>query len=270
MAAGAAFAISSHAGPQELPLEMSARTDIPDGSTVKSYPAAVDAIVRAMVHKFQLPAPHGKLLIYATREEFEQGLIEHLKIAPELAQSTARFGKSAVGNCNVLVNEPAVADSTWPVRIELLAHELAHSVQLTVANRCGLARHQWLLEGFAEWMAFNVTDALKLDDMTQVRARLAAKVRVLRRKDQLPGVMQLDSFAQWVAARHKYGFDGTYSFAFLVTDFLIERHSLRQIVEYFRGFERSSDHLANFRFAFGETPEEFGRALDLHLKELLG
>ena len=261
--------LAVQAAPQELLLELSAGSDIPDGRNVKGYPATVDAIVRVMVQKFQLPVPRGKLLIYATREDFKQGLVEHLKISPNLAESTARFAKSAVGSCNVLVNEPAIADSPWPQRIELLAHELTHSVQLTLANRCSLARPQWLIEGSAEWMAFNVTASLQLDDIKDVRVRLAERVRALGKEGDLPRLTRLESFDQWVNARNKYGFDRTYSLAFLVTDFLVARYSLMQLADYFRRFEHSNDHRANFSAAFGESVESFERALEAYLAELL-
>ena len=269
VAVTSASAWPSHAAARELPLDMLPGSGIPDGKNIKTYPATVDAILRVMVQKFELPVPRGKFLVYATREDFEQGLIEHLKIAPDLARSTARFAKSAVGSCNVLVNEPAVAESTWSQRIELLAHELTHNVQVTLANRCNLTRQQWLIEGFAEWMAFNVTAALQLDDLASARARLAHKVRELGRNGQLPRITQLDSFDQWVSARARYGFDGTYSLSFLVTDFLVKRHSFIRVTDYFRRFEHSDDHLANFRVAFGESVEDFERALDVYLSELL-
>lgn len=222
-----------------------------------------------MVETFHLPVPRGKLLIYPTREDFEMSLIEHLKLTPELAKSTARFAKSAVGGYIVHVNEQAISGSPWPERIELLAHELTHSVQLTLANRPGIARPQWLIEGSAEWLAFNVTADLKLDDMNKVRPRLADKVRELRRKDQLPQLTKLDSFSQWVTARGNYSFDGTYSLAFLATDFLVAQHSFARVADFFRRFETSNDHFANFNDVFGESVDDFERRLQVHLDQLL-
>lgn len=265
----ASLPLACPAAPEELALGLLPGAGVSDGREVKSYPAAVDAIVRTMVRTFHLPVPRGKLLVYMTKEDFQRGLVEHLKITPELAQSTARFAKSAVGGYNVLVSEQAIAGSSWPERVELLAHELTHSVQLTLANRPGLARQQWLIEGSAEWMAFNVTAALQLDELHDVRARLVHRVRELRRKDLLPRLTRLDSFDQWVNARSKYGFDGTYSLSFLVTDFLVERHSFGRVADYFRRFEHSDDHLENFNAAFGESIEDFERQLDDHLIRLL-
>lgn len=264
-----AFATPCAAAPDEISLGLHASPSIAPATAIDSYPAAVDAIVRVMVSDFQLPVPRGKLIIYSTRAEFEVGLIEHLKIKPDLAKSTARFAKSAVGSYNVLVNEEAIAATPWPQRIELLAHELTHSVQLTLAKRPGLPRHQWLLEGTAEWLAFNVTAALKLDDMNNVRVRLSDKVRELRRKGQLPSLTKLDSFSDWVSARNSYGFDGTYSLSFLATDFLVSQYSFARVVDYFKRFEHSSDHLANFKSAFQDTPEDFDLKLRAYLEQFL-
>lgn len=257
------------AAPEEISLGLLAFPSGAAATAIDSYPVAVDAIVRVMVNEFQLPMPQGKLIVYPTRAGFELGLVEHLKIKPDLAKSTARFAKSAVGGYNVLINEEAIAATPWPQRLELLAHELTHSVQLTLAKRPGLPRHQWLLEGTAEWLAFNVTAALKLDEMSNVRVRLTDRVRELRGKDQLPSLAKLDSFSDWVSARNSYGFDGTYSLSFLAADFLVSQYSFARVVDYFRRFELSSDHVKNFKAAFQDTPEDFDLKLKAHLEQLL-
>lgn len=264
-----AFATPCEAAPKEISLGLLASPSEAPATAIDSYPVAVDAIVRVMVSTFHLPVPRGKLIIYPTRAEFELALVEHLKIKPELAKSTARFAKSAVGGYNVLINEEALAATPWPQRLELLAHELTHAVQLTLAKRAGLPRHQWLQEGTAEWLAFNVTAALKLDDMGNVRVRLIDRVRELRHKDQLPSLTKLDSFADWVSARNSYGFDGTYSLSFLATDFLVSQYSFARIADYFGRFEHSLDHLANFKAAFQDTPEDFDLKLKAHLERIL-
>ena len=257
------------AGVEEFPLQVQPGGEIPTGVAIEGYPAAVKAIVQVMVRDFRVPAPRGKLLVYGTREEFERGLVEHLKIKPALAKSTAKFAKGAVGSYNLLVSEPALAESNWPQRIEFLAHELTHCVQLTLANKPGIARPQWLMEGSAEWMAFYVTAALGLDDLKSVRMRLAEKVRAARQQGGLPRLVGVDTFEQWVATRGKYGFDATYSQSFLAADFLVARHTFARIADFFRRFERSDDAGANFNASFGESIGDFGSALDAHLEKLL-
>ena len=92
----------------------------------------------------------------------------------------------------------------------------------------------------------------------------------MRRKGDLPKLLQVDTFADWAETRKKYGFDATYPLAFLITDFLVERHSFSAVTAYFRLFEKSEDHAANFKLALGEELDEFDRALQPHLDQLLG
>ncbi|MEQ1773255.1 MAG: hypothetical protein ABL891_05660 [Burkholderiales bacterium] len=258
-----------HASPNELPIQLLSGAQPIDAREIADYPRALDAVLRVMVQKFNLPLPRGKVEIHSTREGFERALITYLKIAPSLARSTAQFARAAVGSNTLLINEQALAGFTWPQRMEEMAHELTHILQLTLANRSGINGNQWLIEGFAEWMAFNITDVLGLDSLAQTRARLIAKVRELKRKGELPALLRLDSFADWVATRQKTSFDGTYSQSFLITDFLIERHTLVAVVDYFRRYEKSDDHHANFKAVFGEDLDDFGRALDRHMDRLL-
>ncbi len=258
-----------HAWAQEIPLQVFPGTQAFEGKDIADYPRAIDAILRVLVQKFGLPLPRGKVEIHPTREGFEQALVKYLKIAPALARSTSQFAKAAVGSNTLLINEQAIAGDTWPQRIELIAHELIHLLQLTLANRPGIIGNQWLIEGFAEWMAFQVTDALGLDELSRARGRITDKVRELKRKENLPRLLHLHAFADWVGAREKYGFDGTYSLSFLITDFLIERHSVAAVLDYFRRFQRSADHDANLKAAFGEGLDDFELALDRHLDGLL-
>jgi hypothetical protein len=150
-----------------------------------------------------------------------------------------------------------------------MAHEITHLLQLTLANQPGIDGNQWLIEGFAEWLAIRVTDALAIEELSRARMRIRDKVRDVRSKGELPRLLRIDLFADWVEARRKFGYDATYSLSFLVTDFLVERHSIAAALNYFRGFQNSTDHHANFSAAFGETLDEFEIAVNSHLDRLL-
>src|SRR5262249_24711829 len=143
-ALSAIFSIACDAAPREIPIATSEAAAQSDARQIVDYPAAIDAIVRVLNGKFALPVPRLTLAIYPTREEFEAGLKPHLGLAPALARSTASFAKAAVGGGRVLVNDVEVAGLSWSERIELLAHELTHAVQLDLAGNRSLVRQQWL------------------------------------------------------------------------------------------------------------------------------
>ena len=255
---------------ERVPITTLQERDTSHARQIADYPSAVDAIVSVLDSRFGLSVPRYTLEIYSTSEAFERGLVKYMGMDPALAQSTARFAKAGVGSGRVLINEPAIAEWSWPRRIEMLSHELVHTVQLQLANNRSLVRNQWLTEGFAEWMTFHVTDALGFEDVAHATERMISQVRQVRRQGGLPRLVHVDSLAQWSAARSKYGFQATYSLSFLVMDHLIERHSYQAVVNYFQLFRVSDDHVANFSAAFGESVDDFEADLEQHLALLLG
>jgi len=257
------------AATEEIPIRIVGIDHRIDARQIGDYPTAVDAIVGVLVHKLSLPVPPYTMEIYFTREEFEVGLIKHLGLKPKLARSTASFAKAAVGGERILINELAVAELSWPERIELLAHELAHTVQSELAGNRPFERFHWLTEGFAEWIAYAVTQALGLDDMGHQRARITAALRAAGGAGALPSLTQMNTFTQFIETRRKYGYAATFSLAFLIADFLMERHSRDAVVEYFKQFKGSSDYARNFAAAFGENLDAFDAALQRHLARLL-
>lgn len=261
---------TSEAAPQEIPIAIREGAVATDPRQIADYVSAVDAIMRVITGKFALTAPPHILQIYPSREEFESGLIRHLGLDPALARSTASFAKAAVGGERVLINEVETAGLSWRERIELMAHELTHTVQYGLTGHRPLNRQQWLTEGFAEWMAYAVTDQLALDSLSGARTRIVTQLRAQGGVDSLPRLAELDAFAQWIAARRKYGYAATFSLSFLAVDFLVKRRSFGAVLDYFRRFRESGDYSANFRAAFGESLEDFEAALGRHLAGALG
>ncbi len=255
------------AAPVEIPIAVNGASTGLAARDIASYPAAIDAIVRVFSQDLKLPVPPHTMRIYATREEFETALVQYLGLEPELAHSTAAFAKAAVGSASVLVNAVQVDDTSWPDRIELLAHELGHSVQLGLTGERPLNRLQWLTEGFAEWAGYAVTDRLGLDALPRVRTRLAGKLR--ERAAPLPKLSEMNTFAQWIAARTKYGFDATFSQSFFAVELLRERYTPEKVLDYFRQFQTSGNYAANFRSTFGESVSAFQKDLDTHLARVL-
>lgn len=269
-AIGIAPALTCEAAPREIPIAMMETANRVDPRQIADYAMAIDAIVRVLVEKLNLPVPRHTMGIYDVHEEFEAALIEHLKLGPALAKSTASFAQAAVGSGRVLLYEPRVAKLSWPDRIELLAHEFTHTVQLGLTGERPLNRQQWLTEGFAEWVGYAVTESLGLDDMSRQRARIVDALRAAGGVEALPRLRQMNTFAQWIGTRRKYGYPATFSQSFLVVECLMQRHSMSAVVEYFRHFRVSDNYEANFHLAFGETLEDFDAESRRCLARLLG
>jgi hypothetical protein len=236
---------------------------------VEDYARLAHAIVAVLNGKLKLPVPAYSMEIYAVPAEFEQALVEKMKLKPDVARVTASFAKAFVGNRRVMVNEPALAEWPWPERVVTLAHEIVHTCQLELSAHRSLVRYQWLIEGFAEWGGYRVAHELGTVDFPSTRADILKKVRGARASTGLAPLADLDTLEQWIAERKKRGFDASYPYAFLATEFLMERHSYERTLDFFRKRRESADAAANFKAAFGESLGEFQLALDRHLARLL-
>lgn len=261
---------ASLASPQSIPIEIRAGRPV-DAARIADYPAALDAILRVMTGRHGLPVPpNATLEVYTDRKDFEYALIDHLGMSPSVARTTAGFAKAAVGARRILVNETEMLTIAWPERLLTLAHEMVHLIQSDLAGERPLNRYQWLIEGHAEWIAFQVMDSLGVEALAKARARMRADVRTVRREDRLPALALLDSLPEWIAVRKERGFNATYPYAFVVMEFLVARHTQAPVTAWFGRFRTSADPAANFHAVFGEDLASFQAALDRNLDALLG
>src|SRR4029453_275125 len=89
--------------------------------------------------------------------------------AAELSDFAIGIGKRR----QLLLNDEAAKGREW---LRLIAHELAHVSQIELAQGEGRAE-QWLAEGMAEWVAFNVLERLNLDTVAHRRTMAVAGIR---------------------------------------------------------------------------------------------
>jgi hypothetical protein len=182
-----------------------------------------------------------------------------------LARDTSRTMQAVGGYRRIVLNEAALAGQPWPSRVATLAHEVGHSLQYEWAGGQRGASDQWLREGFAEWMSLQVLDKLRGLPMSSARRRY---LLILQQKSpsapSAPALEDMVTFRQWVALGKRPG-STQYAQAFLAVDFLIERHGLPALVDYFQRFANSSDRGANFRAAFGEDLASFAAAANQRL-----
>jgi len=271
LVAAIAIACSAYAGaPVEVPLVPGKAQKVSEGRRVADYTAVAQAIIAVLNGKLALPVPAYTMELYSEQADFEQALVTKMKFKPETARTTASFAKAFVGAQRVIVNEPALAQLPWPDRVETLAHEIVHTCQLELAGNRSLVRYQWLVEGFAEWSSHQVAHELGVVDFARSREDIILRVRAAKAQVGLAQLADLDSLEQWITERKKRSFDAMYPYSFLVTEFLIERHSRDKAIEFFRRRRDSSDAAANFKAAFGEDLSQFQAALDAHLDRLIG
>jgi hypothetical protein len=258
--------------PRETRLTVMPGAPRPVATQIGNYQDAVDAIVSVMTEDLQLPIPRTSftLYFYPYREAFAQGLTEQFNTDPTLARVIA---KSALGRIRqtaegkqFLVNEEILAGLKWPERIHVLAHELTHIVQYELADG-RLAGDLWLIEGFADWVAYQVLEVLGLDTFSR---RKHLKIAQVKHEREQPPLSQMVTVEDWQTLNARYGSAIPYAQAFLATDLLIEQQGLSSVIDYFRHVPHATDLIQNFQAAFGVEPSTFQREFTVYLENLHG
>ena len=226
------------------------------GSWIVDYDTALVSIARVMDEDLHLPIVPVNLRFYHDRDAFRAAL-EADGYDGDLAVDAASSMTAITGYRRVLLNDAELRGLEWPSRIALLAHELAHTVQYELAGGRRGASEQWLREGFAEWVEVQVLTALGFT--TPAAAGRIAEDRV-GRAGELPSLLAMSTFSEWVRAGLDAGTDGIYAQALLAAGVLVEEHGTPAVLEYFRSFERSDDRFGNFARAFGQDLRAFDEA----------
>ncbi|HSL19980.1 MAG TPA: hypothetical protein VK886_00495 [Vicinamibacterales bacterium] len=226
--------------------------------TISDYPVAAASIVEVLERDFGFRRFPVAFYFCPDRQAFEEMLLDSGYDAA-FARQTARTMDAVGGYRRVLLNESALERQDWPGRVASLAHEVGHSLQYEWGGGQRRTSDQWLREGFAEWLAMRVMDRLGGVTYGQVRRQYADALRRTRRA-RSPRLDEMVTFREWVELASRQDI-APYAQAFLSVDFLIERHGLPAVVDYFERFARDQDRESNFRAAFGENLAAFESAV---------
>jgi hypothetical protein len=260
--------------PRETQLMVTPGLERPAMAHIGNYQAAVNAIVSVMTEDLQIPLPKTSftLFSYPYREAFAQGLTEKFQTDPTLAREIAQ---SALGRIRqtkegkqMLVNAEILESLSWTARIHVFAHELTHIAQYELAYGA-LRGDLWLIEGFADWVAYRVLEVLGLDTLNRRRSQKIAQVIGKDDHLPLPSLSQMTSVEDWSILNTRYGSAVPYAQAFLATDLLIQQHGISSVIDYFRRVSSAKDRLENFEAAFGEELLAFEHEFSTYVEHLL-
>lgn len=249
-----------------ISIDPAALTPPTDSHALTTHDAAVRGIAGILVKDLNLPVPgRVTVYVYASRQVFEQGLVQDAHVSPVRAAELSDFAIGVGKRRQLLFNDEAyeTRGREW---LRLVAHELAHVSQIELVQGEGRAE-QWLAEGMAEWVAFTVLEHLHLDTMVQRRA--VARGGIKSHAALLAARLDLETLGspRGFTVRHlREGSLPTYQLAFLMADYLIARDGLPQVVGYFRSFSERQNRFENFRRAFRQSLAEFEQEILAHLK----
>lgn len=229
---------------------------------VHDYRTAAATVAQIFDRDLGFPPFPATFEFYPHRDAFEKKLIA-IGYDAELARSTARTMIAVGGYRGVLLDDWKFSLLPWVERVATLAHELGHSLQYELGGGKRGTSDQWLREGFAEWLSIRVLERLDQASMTTIRRERQRDLRAAGRS-KTPRLSDLVTFPAWVRASDRYGAT-MYVLAFLAVDFLLERHGVPAVIDYFKRFAASDDRMGNFRAAFGEDIGSFEAALAARL-----
>jgi hypothetical protein len=254
-----------------LPVTIDPTTQVSpaDSKELTNHERAVQGISAILAKDLKMPMPDKvTVYVYSSRQVFEQGLIRDAHVSPVRAAELSDFAIGVGRRRQLLFNDEAY-DHRGREWLRLIAHELVHVSQIELAQGEGRAE-QWLAEGMAEWIAFNVLERLGLDTVQNRRAIAAAGIRT--HAALVAAKLDLETLGtpRGFTVRHlKEGSLPTYQLAFLMADYLITRDGFDRTVQYFKGFSHGGGRRETFKSAFNQSLEQFEDEVLAHLKTLV-
>jgi hypothetical protein len=219
------------------------------------YRPAVEEILTIMRRDLGLPLPADvHVFVYDSRAAFRTGLIDEGYVAPDRVNEIASFAAGLARPGRVLLHSRATRGRTeWR---RLIAHELTHVVEFGLAGGDGRA-DQWLAEGLAERVAFEVLERLGDDALAARRTRALSGARkhpgfAIGRLD----LAALGSPREFTLRHQRDGSLETYQLSFLMADYLVQRHGMNTVLDYFRNC-REMDRDRAFARTFGQSIRQF-------------
>lgn len=148
-----------------------------------------------------------------------------------------------------------------------LSHELGHFVMgiligldLDAELKDSIIIDWWILEGFADYLAFRFIDEHSKYYCYKKGQYLDIKQDALERCKKISSI-SLDELVEkdngWRIMKTCGDPWAPFSYMFLAVDYLVEEKGLQALFHYFRLFSKCADSRSNFKRAFGFTFEEF-------------
>ncbi len=144
------------------------------------------------------------------------------------------------------VNLEKIRGTPWGELLPLLAHEYGHNVEYGLAGG-KLRGTTWFSEGFAEWVAAKVLDALGWQTYETTLRRV--NLELARHRALVAELSNLPDGRDWISVVKKpKGGIPTYILAFAAVDKLIKKKGIASAIDYIKS--------GNFESSFGESQAE--------------
>jgi hypothetical protein len=229
----------------------------------------IDATARVIRDKLDLPfSPAYKAYVCGDEAAFAEALLRNFGvrgvggdwgIVPSAAGLATRVG--------VFLRGDYLARTSFRRRVTVIAHELAHLSQQDLARHRDERLPVWMLEGHADWVAFQVLDLLGLQAYTESREGIVRSVTgAVTPVEHFPDLDTLADHESW--NRSVRSVPATYGQAFLAVEYLIERSSRAALVKFMSSSVEADDPRERWADVFSMPYRAFAADFRAHLKSL--
>ncbi len=229
----------------------------------------IGAIASAIRDKLGLPfSPAYKAYVCADEAAFTEGLLRHLGV--RAIGSDWRVVPVAAGIATpvgVFFRGDFLARTPPRRRVQLVAHELAHLCQQDLARNRQDRMPVWMVEGHADWVAYQVLDLLGLVAYDVSRAVVVHSVAVsVTPVEHFPDLDTLADHEAW--NRSVRSIPATYGQAFLAVEYLIGRSSRAALVKFMGSAVEADNPEDRWVEAFSMPSRGFMDDFRAHLRSL--
>jgi hypothetical protein len=165
----------------------------------------------------------------------------------------------------IRIDRRAMLPLKWPMRLQVLAHELTHAAENQLSGGARSTSEQWLREGLAVWASVRTLEILGHGRLSVALQDAGEALRRRGRTSRCPRLGELATFAGWTRCASERPVMLLYDQALLAADTLIRAHRLPAVLDYFRRFATAADRQDNFRAVFGEDASSFEARFDAEL-----
>lgn len=217
----------------------------------------IDAAARLMRDTLGLPFPPAvKAYVFVNEATLVDGLIKIAGLKSDEAWDRGRYAGGVATRVGIFLRGDHLARMDRLGRAALFAHELTHVSQHELAG--GGRAAEWIREGHADWVQFQVLDLLgyrayaeSRDDIVRCVVGSATPIKFF------PDLQDLASGARWVQATSRLGVSATYGQAFLAVDWLVERYGSARLTEFLGRFALGTDPLQHWRAVYPIAERQF-------------
>ncbi len=250
--------------------EIGSRAAAPRALREDAPPAEIIAAAASMIRdQLGLPfSPAYKAYVCSDEAAFTEGLLRHLGV--RAVGSDWRVVPAAVGIATpvgVFFRGDYLARTAPRRRVTLVAHELAHLCQQDLAKHREDRLPVWLVEGHADWVAYQVLDLLGLQAYETSRASVVRAIAgAVTPVEHFPDLDTLADHEVW--NRSVRSVPATYGQAFLAVEYLIERSSRAALVKFMGSAVEADNPRDRWVEAFSIPYREFMDDFRAHLRRI--